>query len=100
MKLFLTSYNKKGTSRFIGSALGAAIAAALGLLGNTLWGFPHDITILSGVMILVPGVAMTVAIRDMISGELVSGVARGAEAITIAVAVAAGVAFILGLGGF
>ena len=29
-------------------------------------------------MILVPGVAMTVAIRDMISGELVSGVARGA----------------------
>lgn len=100
VKLFLTSYNKKGTSRFIGSALGAAIAAALGLLGNTLWGFPHDITILSGVMILVPGVAMTVAIRDMISGELVSGVARGAEAITIAVAVAAGVAFILGLGGF
>lgn len=98
--LFTTRYSIEGTPRFLVSSIGAIIAATLGLVGNALWNFPMDITILSGVMVLVPGVAMTIAIRDMISGELVSGVARGAEAAAIAVAVAAGVALVLGLGGF
>ena len=50
-------------------------------------------------MVLVPGLAMTTAIRDTISGELISGVTRSAEAATIAVAVAAGVALVLGMWG-
>ncbi len=51
-------------------------------------------------MVLAPGVVMTTAIRDMLSGELVSGVTRGgAEALAIAVAIATGVAVVLSMGG-
>jgi uncharacterized membrane protein YjjP (DUF1212 family) len=42
---------------------------------------------------------MTTAIRDMFSGELVSGVSRSAEALAIAVAIATGVAVVLTMGG-
>ena len=58
-----------------------------------------DVVILGAVMLLAPGVVMTTAIRDMLSGELVSGVSRGAEALAIAVAVATGVAVVLSIGG-
>ena len=49
-------------------------------------------------MVLVPGVLMTTSLRDMLSGELVSGVSRGADALAIAVGVAAGVAVVLSVG--
>jgi len=42
---------------------------------------------------------ITTAIRDLLSGELVSGLSRSAEALVIAVAIAAGVAVVLSLGG-
>ena len=41
-------------------------------------------------MLLVPGLAITNAVRDSIAGDLISGLARGAEALLIAVAVALG----------
>lgn len=85
--------------RFLITALGGSVAAILGIVGFKLWGFATEITILSAVMVLVPGLAMTTAIRDTISGELISGVTRSAEAATIAVAVAAGVALVLGMWG-
>lgn len=85
--------------RVLASAVGASLAATLGLFGESLLGLSADVTILSGVMVLVPGVTMTTAVRDMLSGELLSGVARGAEALTIAVSVAVGVALVLSIGG-
>ena len=41
-------------------------------------------------MLLVPGLAITNAIRDSINGDVVSGLARATEAIFIAVAIAVG----------
>lgn len=49
-----------------------------------------DKIIIGGIMLLVPGLAMVNAIRDTMSGDLVSGMARGVEAIFIAVAIATG----------
>lgn len=49
-----------------------------------------DTIIISVDMLLVPGLAITNAIRDTVSGDLVSGVARTTEAIFIAVAIALG----------
>ena len=46
---------------------------------------------------LLPGVAFTNAVRDAIGDDLVSGIARGTEALIIAVAIAAGVGISLGL---
>jgi len=51
--------------------------------------------IVGALLPLVPGVAMTNAIRDFISGDLLSGTLRMTEAILIAAALAGGVGFAL-----
>jgi uncharacterized membrane protein YjjP (DUF1212 family) len=71
------------------SAFGAIMFARLGF-GNSI-----DKTIIGAIMTLVPGVAITNAIRDSISGDLISGTARAAEAILVAVAIASGVGIAL-----
>ena len=49
-------------------------------------------SIISGsIMPLVPGMLLTVSIRDLLNGDYISGVARGLEAVLIALAIAAGV---------
>ena len=57
----------------------------------------YNIIIAGAVLPLLPGLAMTVAIRDTMRGDLVSGVARIAEALLSAACVAVGVGSILGL---
>jgi len=51
--------------------------------------------IVGGIMPLLPGLAMTNAIRDTIRGDLISGIARGAEALLVASSLAAGVGVII-----
>ncbi|HHY19656.1 MAG TPA: threonine/serine exporter family protein, partial [Firmicutes bacterium] len=55
------------------------------------------LVIVGGLMILVPGVAIASAVRDIVQGELLSGTSRAVEAIVIAGTLAAGSAFALGL---
>ncbi|TCK98556.1 uncharacterized membrane protein YjjP (DUF1212 family) [Natranaerovirga hydrolytica] len=55
-------------------------------IGNNM-----DIIIIGSIMPLVPGVAITNAVRDTIQGDLVSGVSRALEAIIVAIAIAVGV---------
>ena len=47
-------------------------------------------------MLLVPGLAITNAIRDTIAGDLVSGLARAIEAFLVAIGIAIGSGIILG----
>ncbi len=54
-----------------------------------------NIMVISSIMLLVPGLAFTNSIRDTISTDYVSGVARGAEAFLCATAIAIGAGFIL-----
>jgi uncharacterized membrane protein YjjP (DUF1212 family) len=54
-----------------------------------------DVVILSTVVLLVPGATIVSAISDLLGGQLLSGLARGAAAILTASAIAAGV--IIGL---
>jgi len=49
-----------------------------------------DLTIIGAAMYLVPGVAITNAIRDTIAGDLVAGVARGADAFMAAAGISIG----------
>lgn len=51
------------------------------------------ITIISSYMLMVPGISFTNAIRDLIAGDFVAGVSRGAEAILIGASLAAGSGF-------
>ncbi|NLJ73744.1 MAG: threonine/serine exporter family protein [Firmicutes bacterium] len=85
--------------RVLQAFTGATVAASLVYFASLIIPLETDVVILGAVMLLAPGVVMTTAIRDMLSGELVSGVSRGAEALAIAVAVATGVAVVLSIGG-
>lgn len=58
----------------------------LGLASNV------DHIIIGAVMTLVPGVAITNSFRDILSGDLLSGIARGIEALFIAAAIGVGIA--------
>jgi uncharacterized membrane protein YjjP (DUF1212 family) len=49
-----------------------------------------DATVIGVLMLLVPGIAVTNAIRDTIAGDLVAGVARGADALMSATAISIG----------
>ena len=52
-----------------------------------------DVVTISSIMLLVPGLAITNAIRDTIAGDYLSGLARSTEAILVAIAIAMGVGF-------
>ena len=41
-------------------------------------------------MLLIPGIGMTNAIRDIISGDIMAGILRFCESVVIAIAIAAG----------
>lgn len=49
-----------------------------------------SVSIISTLMLLVPGITFTNSIRDLIAGDLVSGIARGVEAFMVGTALAIG----------
>lgn len=90
------SLEKSSFSYFLNNIAGGFVAAVMAILFFTLgFGNSIDKTIIGAIMTLVPGVAITNAIRDSISGDLMSGTARAAEAFLVAVAIASGVGIAL-----
>jgi uncharacterized membrane protein YjjP (DUF1212 family) len=57
--------------------------------------FDFDLIIVGSMMSLVPGVAITNAIRDTIQGDYLSGLSRTADAFIVAAAIAVGVGSVL-----
>jgi len=81
---------------FIISLVGGITAAVIAILATKLFALGNMDLIISGaIMPLLPGLAMTNAIRDTMRGDLVSGVARGTEALIVAIALAVGVGVVL-----
>jgi uncharacterized membrane protein YjjP (DUF1212 family) len=82
---------RKGINDFFinmcGSALITVFCMVMYFFG--LVGSPHE-AIIGSLMLFVPGLAITNSIRDTLAGDLLSGLARGVEAVFIAVAVAIG----------
>lgn len=60
-------------------------------------GFISDVdkTIIGSIMLLVPGLSITNAIRDTISGDLVAGLTRASEAFLVAISIAIGTGSVL-----
>lgn len=72
--------------------LGGMTVALVGVVLNALWPeVGRDAVIIGGIMPLVPGIAITNSIRDVIAGDLLSGLSRGMEAALTAMAVTMGV---------
>ena len=80
------------------SAVSGALSAAIAVFSVRLDPLGNQTSIIIGaIMPLLPGLAITNAIRDTVNGDLVSGVARTADALLKAVAIAAGVGAVLAL---
>jgi uncharacterized membrane protein YjjP (DUF1212 family) len=80
---------------FVNIICGAFTAISALTLTHLGVGSHSDKIIIGSIMLLVPGLAITNAIRDTISGDLLSGITRGIEAILIAVGIALGTGVVL-----
>ena len=98
IRFFSTSFGRTNIYHFTVSFIGGIIIASVAVLATSLCGMGSIDKISVGAMqALLPGLAMTNAIRDTVMGDLVSGTARAAEALLVAVAIAAGVGSVLSL---
>ncbi|MFA5852248.1 MAG: threonine/serine exporter family protein [Spirochaetales bacterium] len=91
VSLVILEFQHVKLPEFLTSLAGGAIAAFASLATQTFKLSMHPDTITIGViMLLVPGVAITNAIRDTIAGDLLAGLARGVDAFLTAAAISAG----------
>lgn len=89
---------QRGLHGFFTNAIAAAIGALAALAAHALCPQTDaDILIISSIMLLVPGLAITNAIRDTVSGDYLSGVARATEAFLVAIAIAVGIGVVLSM---
>ncbi|MDO4517696.1 MAG: threonine/serine exporter family protein [Bacillota bacterium] len=94
-----------GINFFIRGLLCCAWAAFCALVASaSIDGTTYSCIITGCVMLFVPGIAITNAIRDFLSGDLLAGLARLTEAALIGVSIAAGAGIVIeiwnALGGF
>lgn len=99
LALCITAGRSLKLNSFIQNCLSCAIMAFFCVAADNL-AFPAmnmDLVIISTIMPLVPGVAITNAIRDTLQGDYLSGGARVMEAFVKAVSIAVGVGIGLAL---
>ena len=95
-------YGRKliGTNSFFRTAICSAVASLVSLLLVRMGlGLSVDTVTISVLMVLVPGVALTNSMREIMAGDVISGLSRAADAILTAAAIAIGTAVGLGIGG-
>lgn len=95
-QVFIALLKRIDTVSFLYNMGGAIITA---LISKVFLIFFPDIEIstiiIGGIMPMLPGLMTINAIRDTLNGDLVSGAARGIDALLSAVAIAAGVGVVL-----
>lgn len=96
--LFLLFANKIKSNSIISTMVACMITAAVARVA--VWLFPvlnQEAIIVGGIVSMLPGLALTNALRNTIHGDIISGLARGAEALLTAIAIAAGVVIVLSI---
>nr|WP_296153498.1 threonine/serine exporter family protein [uncultured Peptoniphilus sp.] len=89
---------KHNVSFFPEAFLGTMVVSILALVGVKAMPLLHmDMIIIGAIMPLVPGMVVTNSLRDIISGDYVSGLIGITKGIFVAFAIALGVGFILNL---
>lgn len=88
--------NKYIQIRFLSEFAASAMIGVLAIASHH-FGFGNNVDdiIIGGVMPLVPGVPLTNSVRDILAGNLISGPARGVEALVSAAAIGFGIAMVL-----
>ncbi len=83
---------KRGGGMLLNNIIGGAACALSALVAAQVWpALNYAVVTISTLMLLVPGLAMTNSMRDLIAGDLVTGVMKGTEATIIAAGTAIGV---------
>lgn len=74
----------------------AFLSTSMGVAGVVYSGLNTEAIVVGSLMHRMPGLAIVSAVRDLMAGELVAGVARAAEAMLITLGMASGVLACLG----
>lgn len=95
INIVITIFGKLNVNAFFTNIAGGTIAGLIALTAASINPriFHSDLIIIGSIMLLVPGLIITNAIRDTIAGDLISGLSRGIEATVVAGAIAIGTAF-------
>ena len=95
-QLISSSFKRTDIYHFAISIIGGVVIALIAVTSVSIFKTGNiDLIIIGGIMPLLPGLAMTNAIRDTMMGDLVSGMARLGEVLLIAVSLAAGAGIVL-----
>ena len=98
LQIFLFQLGKIRVPDVLRNILGGAMISFLVLIFmNIGLGREPDYAIIGSLMLLVPGLALTNAVRDVFEGDYISGSARLLDAVTTAVCLATGVGVTLSL---
>ena len=91
IKLINIKFVDLDINQFFINAMCGGIAALFAII-FVEYGIAHNLdkTIIGSIMMLVPGLSITNAIRDTIAGDLLAGITRGAEAFLVAISIAVG----------
>lgn len=92
--LIMQLFHKGGVSKVFTDIAAAAACTALALAAGNLWGMGYNPSgaIIGALMVLTPGVALTMGIRDIINADYLSGTIRLFDALLCAGCLACGVA--------
>ena len=98
--LCLHIMGRMGANAFFRSIAASAVSAFLAIfLARLGRGLSADLITIGALMALVPGVCFTSAMRDIMAGDMVTGLSKAAEGILIGAAVAIGTGAAMALAG-
>lgn len=91
LRLATFGLNLIHTNQILVNVIATFFLSVLAILA-VRWGLGSDANkiIIGNIMLLIPGIALTNSLRDMISGDIMSGLLRFFDAILAAAAIAAG----------
>ncbi|MGL5379574.1 threonine/serine exporter family protein [Clostridium sp.] len=96
IKITSIKFSNLNINTFFINSICAGIAAIMAIFFTSLGIATNlDKTIIGSIMLLVPGLSITNAIRDTISGDLLAGLTRAAEAFLVAISIAVGTGAVL-----
>lgn len=79
-----------GVNIFVSLIGSSYICGVLGSLAGLFWGIDSDAVAIGNIMLLIPGLTITNAIRDFITGDLMAGILRLCDGLLIATCLALG----------
>lgn len=86
------------SARYLSDFAGAVLAALIAGVATRIWPeLSREVIVLSGVILLVPGMALTTGLSELSRKNLVSGAARLMEALITFLSIVFGIALVVGV---